>query len=182
MLSKKTITAMVFVLIAATYRIASSEPTPKINYLMNEPASLFDLGMYRLGEGLSNAVILKENRISAAPFYDWDKNRIKIKGFSSINKSLDMKEAKLLCSDVIRRIKSYLMVDSETGKSFLGTHSIFESFFSHDGYKNKSEPSDLYSDIDNITEIEAYVGEEGKEFKINCKSPLMSKEIMFSSE
>ena len=115
MMLKKVITISSFILIATSYDITSSEPTLKIRYLMNEPMSLFDFGMYKLNEHLksSSEYILDKREGVVIAVYDPDKNRINILGEAYID---DITQARKVCNDTISSIKSTLGVSYKTGE------------------------------------------------------------------
>lgn len=168
-----------------------AEPTPKISYLMNEPASLFDLGMFALNEQLRRNILFLDSEpkkwISKGliwAYYDWDKNRIKIFYRNILDNPFPgtKDESKNKCKDIMVFIKLHLFVDGLTGKFFLGKeNSSMADLFGHFDYTNKNEPKGLSAELDNITEISVFFPykTKNKEGHIRCTSPLLSKEVSF---
>ena len=136
--------------------ICLAEPSAPVRYLMDEPVSMLEWGMFRLSEALTNdkeptyhciKQILKEHHLCiVAPYvrvlYNWDSNRLQI-GIS-IEEELrhpkpNSKEVqKEVCKLIIKELKEYFLVNFETGKpiSLLGEawpDSFLESFFTISG-------------------------------------------------
>lgn len=66
---------------------ARAEPTPLVNKLMNEPVSLFTLGLYRLGLDAAEQAPKAGFSLGAVD-YDWDSNEIRIQAFTLFNSPL----------------------------------------------------------------------------------------------
>ena len=197
----KVYTVLISLLMFICNGICLAEPSAPVRYLMDEPVSMLEWGMFRLSEALTNdkeptyhciKQILKEHDLCiVAPYvrvsYDWDSNRLRIKTLvfeKSQPQEISKEKKKEICKLVIKEHKNYLGVNFETGKpiSPLGEawpDSILESFFTHEGFKSTREPENLYKELDNITElIIQYIPVKGK--KLHCEAPLLGTDILFS--
>ncbi len=147
-----------------------AEPGPVGKWLMNEPASLWDVGMYRLEEyvhGWKGAHPLASyiSRIR----YDWDQNRIIIDIF--VRKE-DFEKEK--CASIIKEVRDSGGV-GEDGKPFTPCgYSYYSHLFSHLGFKNKDQPENYRQRLDKIFRIKV-------QFAIgSCEGKLLSNEVLYS--
>ena len=69
---------LIFVFMCSSFKPVLADPTPSISYLMNEPASLFDLGMYKLEQALNWIYLNNDSELTVVVNYHWVKNRISI--------------------------------------------------------------------------------------------------------
>jgi len=186
---KILISSVITFLILANPQIICAEPSETIKYLINEPASLFDLGLYRLNKELLKVSIgctAKDAPLvrSISAEYNWELNRIEINiRYIYGAKKLPQNLKKIITYDINQQ-KNYLNIDSSTGKPF-GQQSYLKKYFTHLGYKNKDMPKDLGKKLDHITVfivkvygLEAY-GPEPKEELVGW-SPLLDKNIYWS--
>ena len=70
-----------------------------------------------------------------------------------------------------------------SGKPWNGESSQLILYFSHQGYVNGSEPTDLASHLDNIARLEAivrYSSDDEKEGLVECQAPLLNGKVMFA--
>lgn len=160
-----------------------AQPTPNIQYLMHESVSMFDWGIYRINEKLKNweeskGLIGISSSIAVAPeaFYDWSSNRIII--YVKVFPVKSQEEAKELCRGIVRSIKSVLYINPDDGKPYGEAGLALDSFFSHSGFLNKSEPEGLYKELDSITVIKVEVMVPTKGW-VKCEAPLLGTKIMF---
>ncbi len=172
---------------------ARAEPGPVGQWLMNEPASLFDIGMIRLKmeaktwelQDFAYNTEMKEAYGQPPGYiagYDWDENRIVVQGWLGI-KSEERPDAELACKKVLSLISDRAGVVPDTGKFSLSdmTNSVFADYFSHIGYEVKDAPEDYKSRLDQIFLIKAnilLVGEYPKQF-FACSRRLLSNKIYF---
>ena len=147
-----------------------AEPSSSVQYLMNEPASLFDFGMKRLDEFLSG-----RTDIFVITEYNYDQNRILISVRDRSDTVKSKGEAKERCAQMIGEMKTMLGVG-------LDSTSVLGSFFSHEGYTKRSEPKNLGAELDSITVIIGRILhiERNNNFNISCESPLTSPKVMYS--
>jgi hypothetical protein len=116
--------------------ICKAEPDSTIKYLMNEPISMLEWGLFRLEQNLK-----RTSREYKANYYQ-DINRIYIE-YMFDNKLQDLHRAKDACKNVFIEIRSAV-----------ASPLIFNHSFSHSmHYKFKNEPTDLAEKLMAITEI-----------------------------
>ena len=150
-----------------------AEPSPAIQKLMNEPASLFDLGMHNLNDHLAYAFPAKGINVTVAN-YDYSRNRIRISRSETLDSGQDF--AKSICETYAQEIKGALGVH-DGDKLILNT---IGSFFAHDGYENKKTPKNIGIEIRNITEIEVILFCRGG--SVTCYGALDGKSINFKNK
>ena len=179
---------LIFIFMCSSFKPVLADPTPSISYLMNEPASLFDLGMFKLNWHLKNTSILfgtkfDSKSVTVDAIYTFDQNQITI-GFSAGEVMSNIDAGKEYCQEIIGGIKKTLFVNPHTGIPFdIGGMNTYKLIFSHEGfYEKKDQPKNLYSDLAKITKIFGRVIIEKKESFFFCISSLLSKEITYSQE
>ena len=106
---------------------ARAEPGPVEQWLMNEPASLFDLGMLRVELQLDELKDYDElkDRLGALLFYssyNWDKNRIYLSG--AIFGASPEIDGKHFCKLIISNVRKIGGIKND-GSTY-GDHSIFD--------------------------------------------------------
>lgn len=136
---------------------ASAEPTPAVRWLMNEPASLFDIGMMRLREvnKLSwtpafLAEITKRNlnlthyerSWLGGAVYSWDDNII------SIDVSLLGAPTEVLCSTALGIYKDVISPNRESSRELAVL--FLTHFFDHINYNSARRPKDLHENLANV--------------------------------
>ncbi len=164
----------------ATTTTGHTEPTPAVRHLMNEPATLFDLGMLRLQQKFRKIALDDFDLVFAVVSYDWDTNRIKITAFASTEKIKTVEGRKQGCRKVLKEIKQDLGIDLETGRP-KGPNSFVSNLFSHVDYSRRGWPSDLVDELDNMVELTARVfGQTGT--GALCRSTLLGTEILFTKQ
>lgn len=163
---------LLFAILFATTTTGNTEPTPAVRYLMNEPVTLFDLGMLRL-EQLFGSFTVGSFTVPVHVTYQWKENRIAIDVFLTSNMEAKSVQ-KVRCKEVITGIKNILMVKAQTGKPFSFSHSLLPELFSHVGFTSTDKPKNVAAELDTITEVSVRV------FNVMCKSALLSKEILFT--
>jgi hypothetical protein len=186
---------LIFVLVILFPALCFAEPTSSINYLMNEPLSLFDAGMIQLRSYLHDHYdriqdgrrlvkgeyldIITASIIDPGIFYDWDENRIKISTCFIFGKAqFTEQRLKDFMTFMINDLKSTFMIDPKSGKQL---YPSFATFFQHAGYQKKNEPNNISDELCNITQLEIFTFlEDGTKF--TARSKLRGTEIMFSKE
>jgi hypothetical protein len=148
---------VITVLVLASF-VGYSEPTPSVSWLMNEPVTLFDLGIWRLrlANDMSFVRLLTANPaikrygFSAAGrsnvFYVWDDNEIVIMA------DLDGKSATE--EECVTTWNLYVMLITGVyppGRSEpKDATAIMGHYFSHIGFKNSRRPDDLDRNLLNL--------------------------------
>jgi hypothetical protein len=162
-------------------KLCIAEPDSTVRYLMNEPASMFDLGMLKLKRDLDDW--LKDPHVNVFVSYDWNTNRIEIKVSDTKDVYKIKKYARNWCDETICEIKRLLDVNCSTGKPLLPKMgSLLYDYFTHAGYVNKGGPKDPGGKLDNIVNITVgtYWG-DGKDRKpLRCGVPLLGTEVLCS--
>ena len=153
--------AVVFWFLVVIQVEVMAEPTPAVQYLMNEPVSMLDWGLYRMEEKIKKYFDFPDFPKGGNPWvfefnYNWDSNRIMIS--VGIVRELDS-PAKDQCRNVISAIRGYALGnfwegvkgDPQKNGSFLA------KCFSHSGYTKTDIPEGLLKEIDQIIEIQVAV-------------------------
>lgn len=122
-----------------------SGPDETTNFLMDEPASLMDLGILRLNLAL-------QNNAAGYVSYSWDENRIKIAApYQNVNGPYATEDAaEEACSKWVTELRRLLGIDPTTGKPFWGQTSLAADFFRHQGFRRMNAPETLYTDVDKL--------------------------------
>lgn len=134
--------------------ISHAEQTNTIKYLVNEPLTLLDLGLYRL-----NRMVNEDPYGRANVTFDWENNKIFIHITileHYVNTRVNMRNEKQAYAFAIRMINSLrtkLGVNSQTGKINSGNTLLENCFRPVHGGKKKNEPESLKEDLFNMIEI-----------------------------
>lgn len=103
-----------------------AEPTSPLKFLMNEPVSMLDMGLYRIEKKIdSNPLGYLSNSIVSSK-YDYNNNRIIITLEANINSS-----TRNNCDGVLYILASKVR------------NSIIDGVFEHNGYQKNIEPKRL---------------------------------------
>ena len=119
----KYMTLIMFLLLANS-RVGMAEPPPAIVYLVNEPLTMLEWGLYRIevevlsqineGKTADFADLKPLPRCSAR--YDSDRNQIEIYATAFFHKFDSVKAARKWCLQVVDGIRNRFGVNPETGK------------------------------------------------------------------
>ena len=146
---------------------ALAEPTPGIQYLMEEPVSMLEWGLHRLSSHLQAS--LGANSGTAETRYWWATNRIQIR-LTLIDTPPSVEEARNVCAKTIDWVRGTLAVVD--GQPQLSGVSAVPSFFSHHGFRGRNEPQALGPELDARTEI--HVDFHFKEpHQVRCRGELL---------
>jgi len=185
----------VCVIVFAIFAFSSfchAEPSSRIQYLMTEPVTLFDLGILRLHEYVegyaSHHLQTKPvEDIYSTVAYDAPRNKILIT-FVVTRKPDPQKEspavaqasAKSICGTIIQDMRREFFVDRNWQ---LRRSSGIYRFFAHVGFRGKREPVDCYEEIEKITVlgVSVYSHKDPGKLIIHGESPLMGKDIIFGT-
>jgi len=166
--------------------LAFSEPSNSINWLMEEPASLFDIGILRLRdvnnkewvptlyENLKDpGLTLSKNYSSVV--YDLEKNRIIIEA------TFTGQPSEKLCAETLNK---YLNIISPFRKEKDKQTAIYllAFYFDHINYSKSNRPKDLDKNIVDIIDINVGIQEEGtvgSNKSIFCGCGIFSDTISF---
>ncbi|MDB4265055.1 hypothetical protein N9893_03215 [bacterium] len=165
MKKKSNCLIIVFVTFLFLFEICRAEPDSTIQYLMNEPVTMLEWGLFRLEQHLNRTPQgLKVN-------YYPEINRIRIEheiGFN--NKFKDLYWAKDACKHVFKAIRSL------AGSPLIYKHSFHHSMH----YRLKNEPKDLDKKLMAITEIYVVAHYGDKNSSVMCTAPLSGNDIFFN--
>lgn len=129
---------------------AQAGPDEVAKWLIQDPASMIDLGVLRIDLALSNGSGAPGGRAT----YDWDKNRFTITGSAGQVESAD--KAEKACEEWVNSVRVAAFIDTSTGNPYLGKASLFAELFSHSGFERTNAPADLYTTIDKMIELRCY--------------------------
>ena len=158
--------------------IAHAEQTNTIRYLVSEPLTLLDLGIYRL-----NRLVNEDPYGSANVTYDWENNKIIIhitilEHFVHTRRDVNSKkEAYVLVSRMVNSLRTKLGVNYQTGEIDSGYTSLEKCFRPVHGGKKKNEPESLKEDLFDMIEISVYF--QGSNVTVKGKTPLKGTGINF---
>lgn len=162
---------------------ANTEPNTTTRYLMNEPLSMLDFGLYILEKSIERNLTKAEyEKIFVFTNYDWNRNRIVIQVL--INDSYNTEnEGKEVCRSILNEIREQFAINHKTGKPRIEKiGSTISSYFSHEGYTNNNEPKEFNLEIANITTIVVDVILTENSKVIHAEGELLSSKIMFADE
>lgn len=158
-----------------------AEPSRVPNWLMNEPMSLWDWGIYRTDKRMQQikefSSLFKAQFFSGSASYDWDANRIKLFAMF-IGETTEAG-----CIEHIKKTKgAFLMYKWDAKEQIAQAPVTMAGLFSHEGgYQSKGQPKDLGEQLANITVMEVLmmtsIAGGGYSNAIRCTSPLTSAEI-----
>lgn len=152
------ILCVLFLIVASSN--ANAEPSSAIKYLMKEPVSLLEWGMFNLENHIKTFKPISE-KVGICYFqnveYDATENIVIIHGWLNA-KQADKDEIIKLCEKAISTYKTILCpMKIATPSGLYCDYSL--RYFSHNGWKSSSEPGNLFQEIEKITNI--YI-------KVNC--------------
>jgi hypothetical protein len=179
----KSLIVIIFIILFISGSMAKAEPTSNIQYLIEDSVSMLDWGLSKIDRDLEPVLnypielgFNSDTIIGSSINYDLEKNRIVIDVY--ISKATSQDQAILWCKKIVGLIKTRLNVDNDTGKPFLEATGALYPYFSHQGYKDKSEPKGLYKELDNIAVINIRVETEASK-TVKCEAPLLGTKIIF---
>jgi hypothetical protein len=170
--------------------LSGAEPSPSVQYLMNEPVTLFDWGIVRLHEYLEEYTThylqtAWVQDIYATVSYDSRRNIIllSIVATRQARKTDESPESihmssKDICRGVTRTLRKEFLTDRD--RSVRRSLGIYR-FFGHVGFRGKDEPLDAFEEIERITviKVSVYSDRDPGRLILESESPLMGQEIFF---
>ena len=171
--------------------VCQAEPTASIKYLMNEPVTMLDWGIYRMGNALRTAGYVEFLEIDGMrpnihAHYEASFNSIVIEVTSPIIEDTDsQKRAKEWCSSVIEQSRVNFGINKETGKASSAQGSHIRRFFQSEGPQRTNQPENLGNELDRITALVVFArfrekGSKASPRTIRCNAPLLGTEVRFS--
>ena len=155
-----------------------AEPGPIGEWLMDQPVSLWDMGMTRIRQDAQRAsgYLLKDAQLEGVPdaYYDWGANEIVI-GYIVFAKDFDSNHEN--CNRV-----RYSFTRAITGLGETATSELVKEFllskvnfwFAHDGYRSKGRDEDLAMKMAQIIFISVRL-QQGRKIVL-CKDRILSFE------
>ena len=179
---RKALIPIIFSLPLLCLCLASrAEPSRVARWLMDEPMSLFDWGLYKTDKRMADLKQAKGAYSTEFFFgsadYDWDANRVRLR-VSFIGKGTEAE-----CVENIKRAKgaflNYTWIEREQTKV---AREVFAGLFSHEGgYKSKNQPSDIGEQLVSMSLMEATVfipGEAGSYLpRAKCSMNFKSSDV-----
>jgi hypothetical protein len=171
------------VLLAAAAAV-HAEPSSQVKWLMNEPVTLWDLGLYNTEKTLRQAIDTDGDfnypmglASGCSVIYDWETNRITLElwvlrradpdNLAAGRNKLTIKQAKMIAAEVFRDVRSAFTHRND------GTSTV-ASGFQHRGFVGRTEPPGIAEEMGRITQIQLLViGEASWEFN----GPLLGDKI-----
>lgn len=137
--------------------MTQAEPNKATSWLMDEPMSLFDWGIYKTDKKVADLKIASS--MFTAPFfsgsaeYEWDANRIRLRVL------LQGKGTDAECLENLKVAKgAFLDFKWDEKEQLRAAPTIFRTLFSHEGgYSLKGTPADIGDEIAKIATIEVFI-------------------------
>ena len=172
---------ILFIVLAAFVQDAWAEPSESAHFLMNELASLMDLGIYKLEKDIRR--LQKDLLVNhTAPFdvsvnYRWDENEITIQLTYGYEGNPPKKIIQIGIKKVFQQLKGFLGV-SEKGQVYHKRgFSKVSDYFSHEGYLIKNRPKNLEKEIDRMIELKVIYSIQNFSRIFECKNMLAGSSI-----
>ena len=177
---------MAFLLVPLTESFAV-EPAPTFKYLMHEPVTMLDWGMYKLALYLNQELRDRYlNKVSKfAPritvHYNADSDKIQISASMLYTKFHTKDEARTYCEGIIKYVRGLLVFKQGKAKSRVSPvvpSTTLGSYFGSHGQHHKNKPENMEGELSKSTELIAVVMDKFDQ-PVICKAPLLGSEIMF---
>ena len=176
--------------ILAVPSVAHGEPSAAVRYLMSEPVTLFDWGIVRLYEHVSEftAHYLQTGSVQdiyGTVSYDPPRNQIVISfvvtrkpDSTDVNPARWDTNSRNVCRSIIQEIRREFFADRN--KEVRRSSGIYR-FFAHVGFRGDKEPLDCFEEIENITviRVSVYSDKDPGKLVLHSESPLMARDITF---
>jgi hypothetical protein len=141
---------------------ASAEPSNTINWLMNEPLTLFDYGIIKMEKRLNEDKCLFDSCTTKIDF-NWNDNRIEIVKHIEMTKNVfktTKENLKKVTNNEIISISLKFVEDN-----------LF-NYFSHKGFSKKDQPINLSDELENIVDIKVILTNHEDSYSVTCSSNL----------
>ncbi len=162
-------------LVIAFFISLNAAPSKAFKFLMNDPTTMLDFGIYKLEQSLDNNVsqLKVKYNIFHTVNYDWDNDQLEvIRTLTLINNKKNISTA--LCKKELKNFKqNFYYYDGKT-KIYYYLHN-----FRHNGFqKGKNEDQQLIENIPSRTVSKIILYTNGFKKNVSCKSVLTSDEIL----
>lgn len=169
----RVIVLLVFFMVIPT--IGYGEPSAAVRYLMDEPVTMFDWGLYRLRRIVDQFKFenLDLDNLQSYINYDWDQNSLRIVFYAQTKDRVDKTSAKKICETITAKISSTF--GGEIKDKELRRNISIATLFEHGVFENRDKPDNFVEKIEKITKIEVNV------FTRKTINSPASKKILFCS-
>lgn len=180
-MNKRSITLLIVSLMLVNP--AQSSPSKITNYLMDEPLSMLDWGIYQISKDLGPQLFddagINYGRSFAS--YDWDQDRLNVSYVGYI-KYKDIDKGKGLCKAIINNLRAFFGVDIKSGK--LTPFSNLGRYFTHAGFARNAQPDNVSAEISNVIQLESRImtsksGEPPYSYVSLCEAPLLGTKVLY---
>ena len=185
-------TSLLLLVLLGLVPICNAEPSPSVQYFMNEPVTLFDWGMVRLYDYLDEYTThyLKTNSVQdiyCTVRYDTLRNQIIISMVVTRQAQQEDESpasirtgAREICKTITQTLRREFLADRD--RQVRRSSGIYR-FFGHIGFKGKNEPIDSFDEIEKITviDVSVYSEEDPGRLVVQSISRLLGKEIVFGA-
>jgi hypothetical protein len=162
-----------------------ADPSPSVLYLMGEPVSLFEWGIFRLearAERFAWSGLDIKSQFAHVE-YDWPKNQLQIRlTVYPRYQSLQRTTARQVCGSLVQQAKSLLGVTPgfESMRDIAG----IGTFFHHQHFDKADAPKTLDADLEAITtlEVDVWVSKNDQppfQKAVSCSSELLKSETRY---
>lgn len=154
--------------------LASADPGAATRYLMNEPASLFDIAMVRLEAGLNKNLINFVTSYRVPALLDYDP-------IATVTVSYDFDSDAILASiDFIAGIDSFKLAEKgcrETLQSARLLVALLPNYFHHYGYIESGRPKDINEEVQERIYLVCTVGTLFEPNQLRVSRPFSSDQF-----
>jgi hypothetical protein len=163
-----------------------ADPSPSVRYLMSEPVSLFEWGIFRLEARAERFAFdgLDIRKQFARVQYDWSSNQLRVQlTVYPRYQSLQGTTARHVCDSLVRQEKSLLGVTP--GFEQMREIDGVGTFFRHQHFDKADVPKTLDADLEAITilEVDVMVSKSDQppfQKAASCSSELLKSETRYS--
>jgi len=187
---------LIIFLLLANFGVGMAEPPPAIVYLVNEPLTMLEWGLYRIevevlspmSEGKTVGFTNLKPVPKCSARYDSDRNQIEIYATAFLHKFESVKAAREWCLQVVDGIRSRFGVDPETGKlswdleKGLGATVLGGYFYHTVPTQSYRKYENLNREIDKLAKIRVtahYIPAKDYEW-LEVTAPLLGTEVSVS--
>ena len=166
-----------------------ADPSANVRYLMNEPITALDFGLYQMDKRLSDpahdfGLPAGLGEITATARYDWEGNRILAQMAVILKKpTVSVLTAKKVCRQTVSFVRSFGGIDEKTGEMGVNMGGFLDDF-NHKAFVKANAPQGLAEELIAITNIIVRVYNMTSDFKldnlIHCEGPLLGKDVLFA--
>lgn len=168
-------------LLAASVQGLQAEPNETSTFLINDPISVLDFGMYKLEKDINayrnDLPIKHQPPHSVFVDYDWDENKIFIVLSYGEPGNTPITEIKTEIKKILTVLKRNFGVNIKGEPFQKNGFSTIAEYFSHRGYTKKNIPQNFKKDIDQMVvfKVVYYVQNYSRYFE--CRNMLVGNSI-----